>query len=76
MRTEWMDILLKISKSPDCSCPDCGTKKVRIAFKAISDDFGYTVIWCENCKHAAIVSRSKDENYFNRCETIPDNLIF
>ena len=71
-----MKTLLKISQSPDCECPDCGAKEVRIAFKAVSGEYGYTVIWCENCNHAAVISRSKNENYFNRCKTIPDNLIF
>lgn len=76
MLSKWLDVLAKISQSPDCNCPVCNSLNVHVAFKNVSGEWGYTVIWCEDCKHAGIVSRSKKEKYFHSCDVIPKNLVF
>lgn len=57
---KWLKNLESIfnNNTPD-ACPCCGSKNTEYSAQKVQNDYGYCVIWCNDCKSAYNVSRMK-----------------
>lgn len=76
MKIEWLNTVAKISESGTAECPECRDTAVKAVFKPVRGKSGFIVVWCEQCRHAAIVSRAEDNGAIPKSNQIPENLIY
>ncbi len=57
-------------------CPCCGSDNTDYNAVKVEKDFGYGVVWCNNCKSAYNISRLKITNFMVTNHKIPNNLRF
>lgn len=56
-------------------CPYCGGTNIKSNFQKVSGEMGYGDIWCDNCKNAFHISRSKvDDKLVNKNYEKPKEL--
>lgn len=74
---KWLKCIEHIAKYnvPD-KCPYCKSKRTAYNATKVKDNFGYAVVWCNECKKAHIISRIKiDDNTITYAE-VPNDLTF
>lgn len=58
------------------ACPYCKSNNTDYnATKITSDNMGYLIIWCNNCKHAYVLSRMKITPELKTNQLVPNDLI-
>lgn len=57
-----------------CQC--CSSSDTEYTAVKIKDDFGYAVIWCNNCKRACNISRIQITDKTVIGKKIPNRLIY
>lgn len=57
------------------TCPVCKSENTDYNAKKVVDDWGYMVVWCNDCKHHHVVSRMKVDSSYKTNQNIPENLI-
>lgn len=57
------------------NCPYCNSDNTNYNATKIMDDYGYVVMWCNDCKHSYIISRLKITNDMKTNEHVPIDLI-
>lgn len=73
----WLKNIENIAeKNAPGKCPFCNSLNTDYSAIRIKNEYGYCVIWCNDCKHAFNVSRISITEGMNVGKSIPNNLIF
>ncbi len=75
--TKWLKNLESIfnNNTPN-ACPCCGSKNTDYSAKKVQGDYGYCVIWCNDCKSAYNASRVRITDNLKTGNIIPLGLRF
>lgn len=65
-----------MKKNGSGQCPFCQGMNTDYTIKKVVKDYGYCVIWCNDCKKAVNLSRVRVESSQIRNRALPDNLSF
>ncbi len=74
---KWLKNLENIidhNKPEDCPC--CGSLNTEYSAKEVKNNYGFCVIWCNDCKNAYNVSRMKINDNFITDKKFLTDLIF
>lgn len=74
---KWLKCIENIAESnTPGKCPYCESENTAYNATKISGNFGYAVIWCNECKNAHIISRLSIDDKIITDKKAPDNLIY
>ena len=74
---KWLKNIENIAKNnTPGACPHCGSMKTDYSATEVNNGYGYSVIWCGDCKRALNLSRMKITDTTNKNKKIPTDLIF
>jgi transcription elongation factor Elf1 len=74
---KWLKNLENIAKNNRAGkCPHCKSEDTEYTATKVNGDFGYGVVWCNNCKRAYIISRMRIDKDTVTDKTAPKGLIY
>ena len=74
---KWLKCLENIATNNNPGmCPFCSSENTSYNATRITDDYGFLVVWCDDCLKAFSVSRMKIDKNIITDREIPKNLIF
>lgn len=74
---EWLNNIESVLKNKNSGmCPFCKSSNTNYSADKVNDDYGYCVVWCNDCKRALNISIMKISDDMVTNNEIPKDLIF
>ena len=72
---KWLNNLETLAKTGNVgNCPFCGSNNTDYNSTKVSGDYGFAILWCNECMQSYIISRLKITNDMKTDQPIPDSL--
>ena len=73
---KWINSINQISnKNSPGNCPVCGSDNTDYTAKVVFENYGYMIVWCNDCKHACYISRMVFKDDIEKETNPPKDLI-